>query len=102
MQLISLLSTAAVATAFAPTAGKASTSKLMAYNPADFSNVQNLPGILDPVGFFDPAGLSEGVSESELKRFREAELTRGAARKSKTHRVDAAATTRMARWGLGG
>merc|ERR1719398_564166 len=44
---------------------------------ADFTDVQSLPGILEPTGFFDPAGLSEGVSPSELKRYREAELTHG-------------------------
>merc|ERR1719333_1317848 len=44
---------------------------------ADFTDVQSLPGIISPTGFFDPAGLSEGVSPSELKRYREAELTHG-------------------------
>merc|ERR1712205_247458 len=48
-----------------------------AYDPADFTDVQTLPGIIAPTGFFDPAGLSDGVSPSELKRFREAELTHG-------------------------
>merc|ERR1711934_1065692 len=48
-----------------------------AYDPADFTDVQSLPGILEPTGFFDPAGLSDGVSPSELKRYREAELTHG-------------------------
>jgi len=43
----------------------------------DFSDVKTLPGILAPTGFFDPAGLSQGVSVSELKRYREAELTHG-------------------------
>merc|ERR1712188_223586 len=47
------------------------------YDPSDFSDVSKLPGILEPTGFFDPAGLSNDVSESELKRFREAELTHG-------------------------
>jgi len=44
---------------------------------ADFTDVQSLPGIISPTGFFDPAGLSEGVSPSELKRYREAELMHG-------------------------
>merc|ERR1712072_1322307 len=48
-----------------------------AYDPADFTDVQTLPGIIAPTGFFDPAGLSDGVSPSELKRYREAELTHG-------------------------
>jgi peptide methionine sulfoxide reductase MsrA len=34
---------------------------------ADFTDVQSPPGILAPTGSFDPAGLSEGVSLSELK-----------------------------------
>merc|ERR1719243_343453 len=44
---------------------------------ADFTDVQSLPGILEPTGFFDPLSLSEGASPSELKRYREAELTHG-------------------------
>merc|ERR1712118_552277 len=48
-----------------------------AYDPADFTDVQTLPGIIAPPGFFAPAGLSDGVSPSELKRYREAELTHG-------------------------
>merc|ERR1739848_124778 len=47
------------------------------YNPSSFDDVQSLPGILNPTGFFDPAGLSNDVSASELKRYREAELTHG-------------------------
>merc|ERR1712118_547789 len=46
-----------------------------AYDAADFTDVQSLPGILEPTGFFDPAGLSDGASPSELKRYREAVLT---------------------------
>merc|ERR1719174_1335481 len=44
---------------------------------ADFTDVQSLSGILAPTGFFDPAFLSEGVSSSELKRNRKAELRHG-------------------------
>jgi len=77
MQLLSTLALATTVTAFAPLNGKATSSALTAYNPSSFSDVQSLPGILDPVGFFDPAGLSNDVDESELKRFREAELTHG-------------------------
>ena len=39
--------------------------------------MQSLPGILDPTGFFDPANLAADASPSELKRYREAELTHG-------------------------
>jgi hypothetical protein len=64
----------------APTAAKASTSLNVAttsYDPADFSDVKNLPGILAPVEFFDPLNFAADASESELKRYREAELTHG-------------------------
>mmetsp|Transcript_33449 Transcript_33449/g.36992 ORF Transcript_33449/g.36992 Transcript_33449/m.36992 type:complete len:214 (+) Transcript_33449:64-705(+) len=67
--------------AFTATRPKTFSSQLQAkasvYDPSDFSDVENLPGILDPTGFFDPLGLSNDVTESELKRYREAELTHG-------------------------
>jgi hypothetical protein len=73
-----LASTFGAAAAFqAPAASKATTSLKAVYNPSSFDDVQSLPGILEPTGFFDPAGFSEGVSSSELKRYREAELTHG-------------------------
>jgi hypothetical protein len=63
----------------APTAAKASSALNVAtsYDPSDFSDVTNLPGILAPVEFFDPLGFAKDASESELKRYREAELTHG-------------------------
>ncbi|KAH8048851.1 chlorophyll A-B binding protein [Aureococcus anophagefferens] len=64
----------------APTAAKASTSLNVAttsYDPSDFSDVTKLPGILAPVEFFDPLNFAADASESELKRYREAELTHG-------------------------
>ncbi len=73
-----LASTFGAAAAFqAPAASKATSSLKAVYNPSSFDDVQSLPGILEPTGFFDPAGFSEGVSASELKRYREAELTHG-------------------------
>ena len=73
-----LASTFGAAAAFqAPAASKATSSLKALYNPSSFDDVQSLPGILEPTGFFDPAGFSEGVSSSELKRYREAELTHG-------------------------
>merc|ERR1712159_658294 len=73
-----LASTFGAAAAFqAPAASKATSSLKAVYNPSSFDDVQSLPGILEPTGFFDPAGFSEGVSSSELKRYREAELTHG-------------------------
>ncbi|KAH8054460.1 chlorophyll A-B binding protein [Aureococcus anophagefferens] len=63
----------------APTAAKAPSSLHVAtsYDPSDFSDVTALPGILAPVEFFDPLNFAADASESELKRYREAELTHG-------------------------
>jgi hypothetical protein len=63
----------------APTAAKASSALNVAtsYDPSDFSDVTALPGILAPVEFFDPLNFAADASESELKRYREAELTHG-------------------------
>merc|ERR1719231_586870 len=36
-----------------------------------------LPGALDPVGDFDPAGFSEGLTVGQVKMLREAEVTHG-------------------------
>ena len=36
--------------------------------------VEDLPGIADFPGFFDPFGISEGKSEARIKYFRETEL----------------------------
>ena len=36
-----------------------------------------LPGALDPVGNFDPAGFTERASLEEMKMYREAEVTHG-------------------------
>jgi len=40
-------------------------------------DVKDLAGITEPFGFFDPLGLSEGVSEGRLRFYREAELKHG-------------------------
>ena len=42
--------------------------------PADLAA---MPGQLAPLGFFDPVGFTKDKSVSELKRFREAEVTHG-------------------------
>lgn len=39
--------------------------------------VDNMPGALAPMGFWDPAGYAERADESNLKRYREAEVTHG-------------------------
>jgi hypothetical protein len=36
-----------------------------------------LPGAIGPFGFFDPAGFTDGMELSEVKRFREAEVMHG-------------------------
>ena len=59
------------AAAFAPASvGKASTA-LNAFT------VDNMPGALPPMGFFDPAGFADGADEQTLKKYREAEVTHG-------------------------
>jgi hypothetical protein len=40
-------------------------------------SAEGMVGQLDPVGFFDPLGLSEGKNPGELKKYREAELKHG-------------------------
>merc|ERR1719258_771680 len=45
------------------------------YDPSKFAG--GLPGSLAPLGDFDPLGFLDGVSLSELKRIREAEVTHG-------------------------
>ena len=66
---LSFLSTAAAFGAFG--AKKASPAAAKAFD------VQDLPGILAPAGFFDPLGLSDKADEATMKRYREAELTHG-------------------------
>ena len=59
------------AAAFAPASvGKASTA-LNAFT------VDNMPGQLAPMGFFDPAGFAANADEQTLKKYREAEVTHG-------------------------
>mmetsp|Transcript_26491 Transcript_26491/g.44233 ORF Transcript_26491/g.44233 Transcript_26491/m.44233 type:complete len:212 (-) Transcript_26491:115-750(-) len=64
-----LLSSAAAFNAFAP--------KKAAKVAAPTYNVEDLPGILAPVGFFDPLGFAAKADEATLKRYREAELAHG-------------------------
>eukprot|EP00551_Chaetoceros_affinis_P002056 CAMPEP_0203661288 /NCGR_PEP_ID=MMETSP0088-20131115/59533_1 /ASSEMBLY_ACC=CAM_ASM_001087 /TAXON_ID=426623 /ORGANISM="Chaetoceros affinis, Strain CCMP159" /LENGTH=293 /DNA_ID=CAMNT_0050523951 /DNA_START=27 /DNA_END=908 /DNA_ORIENTATION=- len=65
-----ILALAASASAFSPVpANRAST--------AVKASAEGMPGILDPVGFFDPLGLAEKATDATLKRYREAELAHG-------------------------
>jgi hypothetical protein len=58
--------------AFAPaTVSQRSQTSLNAFVAED------LPGVLAPAGFFDPAGFGAKADEATLKRYREAELTHG-------------------------
>ena len=60
------------AAAFAPAqTGKAST----ALNAA--AEYEAYPGVLAPVGFFDPLGLADKADPALFKKYREAELTHG-------------------------
>jgi len=61
----------ASASAFAPqpSSTKSAVSPLKA--------AEELPGVADFPGFFDPLGLSDGLSEQRLKFYREAELKHG-------------------------
>jgi hypothetical protein len=42
-----------------------------------YESVNEMPGILAPVGLFDPLGFAEKADGPTLKRYREAELTHG-------------------------
>lgn len=59
------------AAAFAPAANKQGATTLNAFT------VDNLPGALEPMGFFDPLGFAANADEQTLKRYREAEVTHG-------------------------
>jgi hypothetical protein len=64
-----LLAVLGSASAFAPSTSSKKSSALNA--------VDDFPGALAPFGFFDPAGFAERAEDSELKRYREAEVTHG-------------------------
>jgi hypothetical protein len=69
MKSVIFASALATAAAFAPAqVGKASTS-LAAF--------ENEIGALPPVGFWDPAGLSDGISQEKFDEYRLAELKHG-------------------------
>jgi hypothetical protein len=54
----------------------ASSIKKKSMTPIAFV-AQDLPGVLAPVGFFDPLGFAKKADEATMKRYREAELTHG-------------------------
>jgi hypothetical protein len=59
------------AAAFAPASSIQKSTSLNAFV------AEELPGVLAPVGFFDPLGFAEKADEGTMKRYREAELTHG-------------------------
>jgi hypothetical protein len=64
------------ASAFAPsTVSTLKKSKSSALK--DILTVNNLPGAVAPIGFFDPLGLARKADARTLKRYREAEITHG-------------------------
>lgn len=54
-----------------------SLSPKTAASPTKDFTIEDLPGALAPVGFFDPLGLAAKANGATLKRYREAELTHG-------------------------
>jgi Chlorophyll A-B binding protein len=75
MKIIAAATLVTAASAFS-TVGKKASSKSQAQALSAF-NVDSIPGILPPVGLFDPLGFAEKADEKTLKRYREAELTHG-------------------------
>lgn len=59
------------AVAFAPTPIARANTAMRAFT------IDNMPGALAPMGFFDPLGFAEKADEKTLKRYREAEVTHG-------------------------
>ena len=68
---------ARVAPAKAATAGNSPLGPLNGWVPDSNAFAYGLPGSLDPVPGFDPAGFCEGKSVDEIKMLREAEVTHG-------------------------
>ena len=62
---------AASASAFVPASVQRQSTAINAFT------IDNIPGALAPVGYFDPLGFGEKANEATLKRYREAELTHG-------------------------
>ena len=70
MKLTIIASVAASAAAFAP-AQQARSSTAISFT------VDNMPGALAPMGFFDPLGFATDADEATLRKYREAEVTHG-------------------------
>ncbi len=72
MKTISIIAFASSAVAFSPLSSSKVTSSL-----ALKASVEGFPGVIAPVGFFDPLGFAKKASPATLKRYREAELAHG-------------------------
>merc|ERR1712013_706945 len=48
-----------------------------AFVPDSSISIENMPGALAPLGFWDPLGVAAKADENTLKRYREAEVTHG-------------------------
>ena len=57
--------------------GSIHNAELNGWVPDESKFAWGLPGALDPVGDFDPAGFAEGCSLDKMKTYREAELQHG-------------------------
>ena len=68
-KFITIISALACVSAFSPVRSSIRSSLRM--------SAEDMVGQLPPVGFFDPLGLSNGRTDGELKKFREAELKHG-------------------------
>ena len=69
-----MLALASASISYAPVAPVARANVAM---QASQFNVRAMPGITDPLGFFDPLGFTEGASEGKIKFYREVEIKHG-------------------------
>lgn len=92
LAIISLIVGNAAAFVPAPSMSKTSSSSLNAFSFSKFANslapstpdvkdssftIENMPGALAPMGFWDPLGFAAKADDRAMKRYREAEITHG-------------------------
>ena len=76
MKIAAILSLISSAAAFSPLAPRSKSSSTPSSTVIKAS-AERLPGVLAPVGFFDPLGFAEKATPKTLQRYREAELAHG-------------------------